>query len=86
MEGKHVCPKCGAKYDYPSKLERHLNRKYSCVRKEGVKCLRCKKSFAHKSSLADHQKVCKSHPHDNLELAEKLNQVLDKCNTNSDLK
>ena len=58
--GEFICPKCGAPYKYFSKLKRHLDRKNPCVRKEGIKCDYCKKSFARKYTLEKHIRTCKT--------------------------
>jgi DNA-directed RNA polymerase subunit RPC12/RpoP len=64
---KYVCPHCARYFRDQGNLTRHLNRKIPCVtddipiitddNKEN-RCQYCNKTFAAKSSLVRHQKIC----------------------------
>ena len=58
-----TCGRCGAEFDFPCHLERHINGKKVCKPKiniDGSTCEYCKHTFATKYTLINHFKVCKA--------------------------
>lgn len=55
------CNKCNKKFNTGQSLDRHLNRKFSCIKETDFKCNNCKKNFKYKKNLLEHttKNICK---------------------------
>jgi hypothetical protein len=55
------CNKCNKKFNTGQSLDRHLNRKFSCIKETDFKCNNCNKNFKYKKNLLEHttKDICK---------------------------
>ena len=54
-----TCNLCNKEFNRKQNLQRHLKKKYPCVKKEEFKCEFCNKSYKYNFTLKRHLKTCK---------------------------
>jgi hypothetical protein len=67
IKNKKFCSICGKEFEFPYLLERHKNKKKTCMPKcKDYQCQYCNNFFVNKYSLDKHLKICKNKLNNNI--------------------
>ena len=74
LKKKHICSKCGKKFNRPAHLHEHMQRAHEGIR---YQCIHCHKHFSTESYRNQHQRQCQNATFTCIEFGQEFRRVLE---------